>query len=230
MSLYSDLKKYRAQKSYLWRAVIDPIVPGESNPIDTATLTSKDFGEIQDRALGFLKAETLSKVKGDAIQFPDLAIVSVSMPTQDFGLEATPAKGSQIKKPTLYSINEVVVTFLETENGTVFDTLTKWRERVYNTTTNTFGLASEYTTDMRVELLTSKRLAHTAINLRKIWPTTDSPLDLNYQSSDFLMISQSFAVTKVELDPQLLGAIAGLQQSDIDLTQLQNIRDNFPFN
>lgn len=226
MSLYSDLKKYKAQKSYLWRAVIDPIVPGGSDPVDVATLTSKDFSSIQSRSTDFLKSESLSKVKGDSIQFPYLAIVSISLPTQDFGVEATPARGTQLKKPTLYSINEVVVTFLETEEGTVIDNLTKWRERVYNTNTNTFGLAADYTTDMRIELLTSKREAHTAINLKKLWPTTDSPLDLNYQNSDFLLVSQSFSVSKIELDPKLIGAIAGLQQDDISSFDFESLRNS----
>lgn len=141
-----------------------------------------------------------NQVFGAKDNLGSLYIVDVSVPQMEITTEQTQLKGSEVARPTGARTNDIVLTFVEDERYKIQNLLHQWRRIIYDPFTGLFGLPADYMTDITVSMLDKNNDISANFILRNCFPTSAPSLDLAYNTSDFVTVSQSFSVQWIDFE------------------------------
>lgn len=123
-------------------------------------------------------------------------------------IETNPAfrQATHTYYPGFSDVNSTTLTLYEDHSYTMHSLMQTWRAIVVDADGN-YGLPVDYKCEFKFRLLGLAEGENTATvkvplvaRVIGMFPTTQAPTDLNYQSSDRVIISQEFSVDDVKLE------------------------------
>jgi hypothetical protein len=94
----------------------------------------------------------------------------------------------------------VSCTFYEDRFATTLRWIHGWKQQVKDFRSGVYGIPSQYKKTMTVTMMDNDNDPVLVITFIDIWPSETSSLELNYESTERIKISQAFSVDSIELD------------------------------
>lgn len=118
-----------------------------------------------------------------------LLCFQVELGAKKFNNKIVKSGGQTRKIPQNYSWDNVICSFIDTNEHIVFNTMSDWMDGINNPITNTGVFYNEYITDMRVDLLNKKNTITGYAALNEAYPISVSRSTLNWGSLNTFMVT-----------------------------------------
>lgn len=129
---------------------------------------------------------------------PPESIVDCSLPFIANENEGIHQGGTNDYYPNFVDIGNLSLTFIENQEGLVMKSLDAWK-RLVQAPNELFNYPVNYKRVVECELLDNANEVHSKTKLLGVWPSTTSPENLDYNTSDVWRISQEFSVDGAEI-------------------------------
>lgn len=174
----------------------------KNKPVDPKALPL-DFDSMQAAFTGY--GEPLLGFRWTIEDFPEFFGIKIprqycletSLPTATMGTMTKQMGGTQITLPDVGEVSSFDIQFHEDQKGTTHKYLTAWNEHIQNPYSGGFYLPFTYKRDLWLQLQNNRGEVAIRVMLKGVWPTSLSPLSLNYNGSNVVRWSCGFAVDAV---------------------------------